>query len=173
LSFGDVDKFFEAIDVAKDTNGDGISDPFPLLTNQLGIGPVVIDSLAAFSKNDELVIAAKNLAKSINVIKEVLTNETDERTDTSEDTKPWKGFRVVFTGSLEGLTRSDAQKLAKDLGAKATPESVSKSTDLVVFGDKGGKKLDQARSLGIRTLTADEFMDMVKTRGLFKEVKPS
>ena len=90
-----------------------------------------------------------------------------ESTSTNSVSKqPWKGFRVVFTGSLEGLTRSKAQEIAKQLGAKATPGSVSKSTDLVVYGDKGGKKLTQARDLGISTMEAEDFVKLANEHGL-------
>jgi NAD-dependent DNA ligase len=59
--------------------------------------------------------------------------------------KPWHGLLVVFTGSIASLARSQAQDAAKQLmGAKATPGSISMSTDIVVYGGKGGKKLDQA-----------------------------
>jgi DNA ligase (NAD+) len=81
------------------------------------------------------------------------------------------GFRVVFTGSLGGLTRSKAQELAKKLGAKATPGSVSKSTDLVVFGDKGGKKLAQARELGIATLEAQDFVKLAIKHGYLDDTE--
>ena len=73
-----------------------------------------------------------------------------------------KGFRVVFTGSLGSLTRSAAQEAAKKLGARATPGSVSKSTDLVVYGEKGGKKLQTALDFGIKTMSADEFIALIK-----------
>ena len=76
--------------------------------------------------------------------------------------RPWKGFRVVFTGSIPNYTRTEASTIAKRLGAKATPGSVSKSTDLVVYGEKGGKKLEEAQKYGIPTITAEEFLALVE-----------
>ena len=149
--------------------------PFLELENKLGIGPVAIDSLIAFSKTQELVDAAKTLAESLNVLEQDVVIEEHEDdpsgslSTASGSKQPWKGFRVVFTGSLgivDGLTRSKAQEIAKQLGAKATPGSVSKSTDLVVFGDKGGKKLTQAKELGIATLEAEEFVQLANENGL-------
>ena len=164
----------EADDSPKDESEDeDINNrPFPELTNKLGIGPVAIDSLFAFSKSRELVDAAKTLAESLNILEQEVFLEGDEETSslgaTSSSDQPWKGFRVVFTGSLgivEGLTRSKAQEIAKQLGATATPGSVSKSTDLVVFGDKGGKKLTQARDLGIDTMEAERFVKLANANG--------
>jgi DNA ligase (NAD+) len=154
--------------------------PFHQLCGKLGIGPVMIKSLISFSQTDDLVLAAKNLSKSIMVLDEEdvgtsLEEQVDEAaqspgsSSTLSRRRPWKGFRVVFTGSLDGLTRSEAQKLAKQLGAKATPGSVSKSTDLVVFGDKGGKKLDQARTLGISTMPAEDFLSLARDCGFVDE----
>mmetsp|Transcript_54182 Transcript_54182/g.80725 ORF Transcript_54182/g.80725 Transcript_54182/m.80725 type:complete len:107 (+) Transcript_54182:540-860(+) len=84
---------------------------------------------------------------------------------TRDETKrqPWDGLTVVFTGSLPGgMTRSAAQDIAIEImGAKSTPGSVSKSTDLVVEGDKGGKKVDKARELGVRVMGGDEFIQLV------------
>ncbi len=66
------------------------------------------------------------------------------------------GKTLVFTGTLSSLTREEASKIAKDLGAKVVG-SVSKNTDYVVAGLDAGSKLDKARSLGVRILTEKEF----------------
>ena len=167
------DAFLEALDKASeitelsDDEVDPVDRPFSALQGQLGVGPVLIQSLVNFSKSKELLNAAKTLSQVLRVNdEEIHAEEPSTRSDaTSEERRevrlPWKGLRVVFTGSIPDYSRSESQKLAKRLGAKATPESVSKSTDLVVFGDKGGKKLDQAYSLGIRTLAAADFVKLV------------
>jgi len=205
-SYGSIEAFVEALDsaasyqeppvVLKD-EGEGTGKekeetesssspehqwrPFPRLENKLGIGPVMIESLLAFARTEELTNATKDLAKALNILEQdVVINEEEPSPGTNSDdtevdsttnnsnssNRPWKGFRVVFTGSLgDGLTRSKAQEIAKQLGAKATPGSVSKSTDLVVYGEKGGKKLKQARELGISTVEADEFVRLAKEHG--------
>lgn len=167
--------FFKALDAASDwteieagDNDEAIDHPFSALQGQLGIGPVLIQSLVSFSKSKELVDAAKALGKAVKVLDEEATTEdlasemSGISTNKAGRNLPWKGFRVVFTGSIPSYSRSDAHKAAKFLGAKATPGSVSKSTDLVVFGDKGGKKLEQAETLGIRTMPAEEFIALVE-----------
>jgi NAD-dependent DNA ligase len=49
----------------------------------------------------------------------------------------------------------------KTRGAKSTSNIISKSTTLVVVGDKGGKKEKQAKELGVRVMDADEFMQII------------
>eukprot|EP00984_Skeletonema_dohrnii_P009815 scaffold3781_cov149-Skeletonema_dohrnii-CCMP3373.AAC.2 len=65
--------------------------------------------------------------------------------------------------SFPGMSRTAAQAVVKQLGAKATPNTVSKSTGLVVEGEKGGKKANQARDLGIRVITADDFLQIISS----------
>lgn len=73
----------------------------------------------------------------------------------------FRGLTFVFTGTLSTITRNEAQKLAKSLGANVT-NSVSKNTSYVVVGEDAGSKLEKAQKLGINILDENEFMDMVK-----------
>ena len=70
------------------------------------------------------------------------------------------GKTVVFTGSLEKMTREEAEAMAERLGAK-TSGSVSKKTDYVVAGPGAGAKLDKAREVGVTVLTEDEWLALV------------
>lgn len=71
------------------------------------------------------------------------------------------GKKIVLTGSLAKFERSEAKKIIESLGGK-TVDSVSKNTNIVIYGEKAGSKLDKAKSLGITLMTEDEFVKIVE-----------
>lgn len=72
-----------------------------------------------------------------------------------------EGKTVVFTGELEGMTRTEAEQLAREHGAK-TSGSVSAKTSYLVAAKAAGSKLKKAQSLGVKILTPDEFFNMIR-----------
>lgn len=73
---------------------------------------------------------------------------------------PFNGKTVVATGKLEKYTREGIQMKLLELGAHPT-SSVTKKTDYLIVGEKAGSKLAKAQQLGVKTLTEQEFEDMI------------
>jgi NAD-dependent DNA ligase len=175
LANGETDDVELALLSSKNKNSD--THPFAAILDgaSKGVGPVLLASLMAFSKEPELVKAARDLKSVVKVLDapaapptEIASTNVDDspgssnvRNDMSRPHQPWQGFRVVFTGAIADLTRSEASLMAKQLGAHSTPNTVSKSTDMLVYGDKGGKKLQQATELGIKMMDAESFVDLL------------
>lgn len=69
------------------------------------------------------------------------------------------GKSVIFTGTLEKMTRAEAKKKAEDLGMKVVG-SVSSKTDFVVAGSEAGSKLKKANELGLKVLNEEEWLEI-------------
>jgi DNA ligase (NAD+) len=113
------------------------------------IGDTVIDSLAHYFGE------AHNRGIVERLLKQVRVRDAEKPKDS-----PVAGKTVVFTGSLEKMTRDEAKSMAERLGAKVAG-SVSKKTDYVVAGPGAGSKLDKAREAGVNVLSEDEWFVLV------------
>ncbi len=71
------------------------------------------------------------------------------------------GKTVVFTGELEGFSRSEAEELVRKSGGLAT-SSVSSKTDFLVAGESSGSKFNKAKELGVKIISEHEFKEMIK-----------
>lgn len=118
-----------------------------------GIGVVMADEIIQF------FVAPDNRM----IISELMRHITVESVVAVAVDSLFSGKTVVFTGSLEKLSRAEAKAQAERLGAHVAA-SVSKKTDFVVVGADAGKKLAQAKELGLKILTEDEWISMANTR---------
>ncbi|MBA3667684.1 MAG: NAD-dependent DNA ligase LigA [Sphingomonas sp.] len=115
-----------------------------------GVGPVVAEALADFfhePHNRDALADLLSLAKPAAYVSTARTTE-------------WSGKTIVFTGTLETMSRDEAKAQAERLGARAAG-SVSAKTDLVVVGLGAGSKLKKAAELGVRVINEAEWAAIV------------
>ncbi len=89
----------------------------------------------------------------------------EEAVEESQQGGALDGLTFVFTGTLERITRPEAEALVQRLGAKASG-SVSKKTSFVVAGESAGSKLTKAEQLGVPVLTEDDFFALLSEHGV-------
>jgi DNA ligase (NAD+) len=123
------------------------SEAFRRLTRIEGIGEVVANAVAEFFAE----------AHNVEVVDELLKHITVEPLERVVASSPVSGKTVVFTGTLEQMTRDEAQAMAEKLGAKVSG-SVSKKTDLVVAGPGAGSKLKEAQKHGVEVIDEAEWL---------------
>ena len=116
-----------------------------------GIGDVVAEAVVDF-------FAEEHNRQAVDALLAEVTPQDEVRIEASGS--PVAGKTVVFTGSLEKMSRDEAKAMAEKLGAKVAG-SVSKKTDLVVAGPGAGSKLKQATELGIEVITEDAWFERV------------
>ena len=114
------------------------------------IGDTVIKSVAAYFGESHNRGIVERLTKEVEIID----------AEKPKSNSAVAGKTVVFTGSLEKMTRDEAKATAERLGAKAAG-SVSKKTDYVVAGPGAGSKLAEAKKHGVQVLTEDEWLKLI------------
>jgi DNA ligase (NAD+) len=129
---------------------DNTSEAWHELTSLGGIGEIVAGGLAEFFGEPHNIKEVRKLLDELEVVPLEAVNTSS----------PVAGKTVVFTGSLEKMTREEAKTMAERLGAKVAG-SVSKKTDLVVAGPGAGSKLKDAAKYGVEVIDEDEWFKRV------------
>ncbi len=145
--YGTLDALRMAMGEAIDREGETYAE----LTAIDQIGPSVADDLIGFFAEPHNTEVLDQLVAQVAV---------DAVSAPESSDSPVAGKTVVFTGSLESVSRAEAKAKAESLGAKVAG-SVSKKTDIVVVGADAGSKAAKARDLDVRTLTEAEWLDLI------------
>ena len=154
-TYGTLDHFVEEMEAAAGEEvEDGAKRTSSAWTELLsidGIGEVVAEAIVDFfaEEHNQQVVADLQAA-----------GVDPQPLEKQETASPVAGKTVVFTGSLETMTRQEAKAKAESLGAKVAG-SVSKKTDYVVAGADAGSKLKAARELDIAILTEQEWRELI------------
>ncbi|CUU03971.1 DNA ligase (NAD+) [Candidatus Thermokryptus mobilis] len=122
------------------------------ISSVYGIGPRIAESVYKFfhdERNLELIRRLKEAGLNFEV-------KPEEKAK-----KKLAGKTFVFTGTLKNFTREEAKEKVEELGGKVS-NSVSRKTDYVVVGENPGSKYDKARQLGVRIITEEEFLELIK-----------
>ncbi|WP_424930424.1 NAD-dependent DNA ligase LigA [Amaricoccus tamworthensis] len=145
--YGSWTAFETAMEAARDHEGPEWED----LNAIDGVGPIMAASLVDFFHD------AGNRAAVTRLIEQL---DVQDVAAPSTDGSPIAGKTVVFTGTLERMTRAEAKARAETLGAKVSG-SVSAKTDYVVAGPGAGSKEKKARDLGLEVLSEEEWLNLI------------
>jgi DNA ligase (NAD+) len=146
LNYGTAKVFVSAMTSAADED----TKAFAELDAIDGIGDTVAKAIAEFFGEDHNREEVKRLLDLLEI-----EDAEKPKSDTAVS-----GKTVVFTGTLEKMTRSEAKARAESLGAKVAG-SVSAKTDLVVAGPGAGSKLKDAQKHNVKVITEDEWLALV------------
>lgn len=114
-----------------------------------GIGEVASESIYKWFRNKKNLEFLKKLkTNGVEIVYEAVKNKLEGKT-------------FVLTGSLNTITRDEAEELIRTNGGNASG-SVSKSTSFVVVGDNPGSKAEKAKKLGVKVISEEDFLKMVK-----------
>jgi DNA ligase (NAD+) len=144
--YGDAATFLAAMDKVAAGDAAAIAD----LDALDQVGEAVISAMAAYFSEPHNRRLVSELADEVSIV-----DAARPRSDSAV-----AGKTVVFTGSLERMTRDEAKARAEALGAKVA-SSVSGKTDLVVAGPGAGSKLKTAAELGVTVLTEEAWLELI------------
>jgi DNA ligase (NAD+) len=120
-----------------------------------GVGPVIAEQVAEWSSDPDNVALIERLAKA------GVRMESEQSATASAVPGPLEGVSLVVSGTLEGLTRDEAQAAIEAAGGKATGSVSGRTTALVVGESPGASKVDRANDLGIPIIDEATFKKLL------------
>lgn len=118
------------------------------------IGEVCAASIYKYFHDEENI-------KLIEELKQLGLNMNYLGSETINENNYFYNKKIVLTGTLSKFGRKEATEILENLGAHVS-SSVSKVTDLVIYGEEAGSKLDKANKLNVRVMNEEEFLDILK-----------
>ena len=126
-------------------------------TNIKDIGPVVAENVIAFFSKAENI----QMLKTMELHGVNLTQTEEDKPKVVSEDAPLFGKTILFTGSLQTMSRKVAQTKAEEAGAKNI-SGVSSKLNILVVGEKAGSKLKKAQALGtVQIMTEEEFNEVI------------
>ena len=147
LAFKSANEFTSFYNNDQDVKKDIIN----ILENTDGLGPKAIESFKEYSGYRD------NRNQILALIEEVNLVISSLKTIKS----PITGKKIIFTGTLNSMSRAEAKSMAEKLGAKVV-SSINKSTDILIAGEKSGSKLKKANELGIQIMNEKSWRKLSK-----------
>jgi len=149
---GEINAEILAKELKNINNFISLSDNTSALANIDGLGPKALSSIIEYVNHNENILLIKKLSKILDIQDKIISSSKNF----------FNGKSVVFTGTLNSISRDEAKYLAKEVGAKIL-SSVTKNTDYVIVGDKAGSKEKKAKELNINIFSEKDFLRKIKS----------
>ena len=141
------DTFYDKMKNLSQKNNSALDE----LVNIDGIGLKSVHELRSFFSNKVSLEITLELPKLIEI----------EKYQQKNISSPISDMSLVFTGTLETMSRSEAKSIAENMGAKVS-STISSNTNLLISGISSGSKLNRARDKGIKVITENEWLELIK-----------
>ena len=138
--FGTVESFLSCLNTLRQGGAD------PALETLDGIGPKLVASLTEYAQHDAPWALVQRLSQQLTIAPVTPTVSL-----------PYSGKTIVFTGTLNQMSREEAKERAKALGFRVASD-VSRTTDVVVLGENAGSKRQKAEALGVTIWDEGRFL---------------
>lgn len=147
-------KTLEGITAAMQKIAAGYDDDVNEALSIEDIGPAVVETLAEFFNERVNLLELEQLQQHLTITEDVVSADMDHI---------FAGKTLVFTGTMVKMGRAEAKAYAESVGARVSG-SISAKTDVLVAGAGAGSKLKKAQSLGVETLSEDEWLEAIRQK---------